>query len=158
MKNIKKIAALLMVLALVLTAFAACSAKTDKLLIGSWRDTTGTLGYDFYEDGRVVLNYANFTIPIVNFTYDGDVNGTYTVEKADDGEYHLKLSYKIIADINEEFKIKIDNDILTLTNVKTNNTYTLTRFDPSANKTDSSTPSDSSNAGGSLGLEVGVSQ
>ena len=132
MKNIKKIAALAIVLALVVTMFAACSAKPEKAILGSWRDTTGTLGYDFYEDGRVVLNYANFTIPIVNFTYDGDLNGTYTIVKAEDGTYHLNLNYKIVVDINEEFTFTIDNDILTLTNVKTNNTYTLTRYDAAA--------------------------
>ena len=127
MKRFTKLTALVLVLCLIAFAFAACGSPEKKLL-GSWRDTTGSLGYDFYDDGRVILNYANFNIPIVNFTYDGDLNGTYTISKGDDGSNHLFITYTIFTQIDEEFTFTIKGDILTLTNVKSGNTYTLTRY------------------------------
>ena len=52
MKNVKRIAVIVLSVLVILSAFTACGGKSpDKLIIGSWRDSTGTTGYEFKEDG-----------------------------------------------------------------------------------------------------------
>ncbi len=146
MKHAKKLTALALVLVLVLS-LAACGAPEKKLL-GSWRDTTGGLGYDFHEDGTVTLHFVHFTIPIVNFTVDQDVTGTYTVTKAEDKTNHVTINYQVtLISLSDEFTFEIEKDILRLTNVKTNNVYTLTRADEAVTTSAATTADTTATAG-----------
>ncbi|MGN1195004.1 MAG: hypothetical protein ACI4SB_05935 [Acutalibacteraceae bacterium] len=128
MKNIKRFAAIAVVLCLIVSMFAACSASPQKKIIGVWRDSTGTVGYEFKEDNICNITYADFTIPIVNIRYDGTVPGTYTITKRDDGNYYVQIKYTVISSqIVEDYMFTVEGDALTLTNVESNDQKTLIR-------------------------------
>ncbi|MBQ6600611.1 MAG: hypothetical protein IIX36_03110, partial [Clostridia bacterium] len=96
MKNVKRIAVVVLSVLVILTAFTACGGKSpDKLIIGSWRDSTGTTGYEFKEDGSCVITYADVVVPIINIKYTGSTIGTYSVTELEDGTYNVKLIYTI---------------------------------------------------------------
>lgn len=128
MKNMKRFAAIAVVLCLVVSMFAACSASPQKKILGSWRDSTGTVGYEFKEDNVCSITYADFTIPIVNIRYDGTVPGTYTISKRDDGNYYVQIKYTVISSqIVEDYMFSVEGDALTLTNVESGEQKTLIR-------------------------------
>ena len=126
MNHFKKMTALVLTFVLALSLLAGC-ANVEKDIIGSWRETTGSLGYDFAEDGTVKIHYLDFTIPVIGTNLSSDIEGKYTLEKDDDGKYHLSLTYTLLANINEEYIVTVDHDILTMTHATTGNTYKLTR-------------------------------
>ena len=128
MKHVKKFFAISLALLLALSLLSGC-ANVEKDIIGSWRESTGSLGYDFAEDGTVKIHYLDFTIPVIGTNLSSDLEGKYTLTKDDDGVYHLTLAYTLLASINEEYLVTIDHDILTMTHATTGNTYTLTRVD-----------------------------
>ena len=126
MKHLKKVTAIVLVLVLALSLLAGC-ANVEKDIIGSWRESTGSLGYDFAEDGTVKIHYLDFTIPVIGTNLSSDLEGTYAITKDDDGQYHLSMTYTLLASINEEYIVTVKKDILTMTHATTGNTYTLTR-------------------------------
>ena len=81
MKSIKKILVIALSALLLLTVFTACSASPEKKLIGSWRDSTGMTGYEFKEDGKCVVTFADVKVPILNVNFNGAVDGVYSVAK-----------------------------------------------------------------------------
>lgn len=143
MKIISKITAVVLCFVLISVIFTGCAITQEQKLIGSWRDTTGSIGYDFYENGTATIHYADFVIPIINYRYDGQVSATYTTVKDEDGTRHINLHYSIIGSlsVDEDLVFTINDSVLTITNVSTNNTYTLTRYAPVADA--SSTSGDS---------------
>ncbi len=132
MKHLKQITAIVLSLVLALSLLAGCGVNVEKDIIGSWRESTGSLGYDFAEDGTVKIHYLDFTIPVIGTNLSSDLEGTYTLSKDDEGQYHLSLTYTLLANINEEYLVSIDHDILTMKHATTGNTYTLTRAADSA--------------------------
>ena len=62
----KKITAIALVLVLVVSLFAACSASPSKQILGAWRDSTGTVGYEFKEGNICSITYADVTVPVFN--------------------------------------------------------------------------------------------
>ena len=126
MKNVKRIAVVVLSVLVILTAFTACMAKTpDKLIIGSWRDSTGTTGYEFREDGSCVITFADVVVPIINIKYTGETIGTYSVSELEDGTYNVKIVYTIISrTITKEYKFTVENSALYLTDI-TDGTQTV---------------------------------
>ena len=140
MKKISKAAALILCFVLISMIFTGCAITQEQKLVGSWRDTTGSIGYDFYDNGTAIIHYADFMIPIINYRYDGQVSATYTTSKAEDGTRHLNLHYNIIGSlsVDEDFIFAIENSVLTITNVNTGNTYTLTKYEQVADASSTS--------------------
>ena len=126
MKNFKKIAVVVLSVLVILTAFTACGGKSpDKLIIGAWRDSTGTTGYEFYEDGSCKIIFADVVVPIVNIKYTGDTVGTYSITKLEDDSYNVKSTYTIYSkSITKEYKFTVANSALTLTDI-TDGTQTV---------------------------------
>jgi len=126
MKNVKRIAVVVLSVLVILTAFTACMGKSpDKLIIGSWRDSTGTTGYEFKEDGSCVITYADVVVPIINIKYTGETIGTYTVTELEDGTYNVKIIYTIFnKSITKEYKFTVENSALYLTDI-TDGTQTV---------------------------------
>ncbi len=125
MKNVKRIAAVVLCALVILTAFAACGKSPDKLIIGAWRDSTGTTGYEFKEDGSCVITYADVVVPIINIKYTGETIGTYTVTELEDGTFNVKIVYTIInRTITKEYKFTVENNALYLTDI-TDGTQTV---------------------------------
>ena len=126
MKNVKRIAALVLSVLVILTAFTACGGKSpDKLIIGSWRDSTGTPGYEFKEDGSCIITYADVVVPIINIKYTGETVGTYSVTELEDGTFNVKIIYTILnKSITREYKFTVENNALYLTDI-TDGTQTV---------------------------------
>lgn len=125
MKNVKRIAVVVLSVLVILTAFTACGKTPDKLIIGAWRDSTGTTGYEFKQDGSCVITYADVVVPIINIKYTGETVGTYTVTELEDGTYNVKIIYTIFnKSITKEYKFTVENSALYLTDI-TDGTQTV---------------------------------
>ena len=138
MKNLKKLAVVLLALVMVVSVFAACDIKItpEQKLLGSWRDSTGTTGYEFLENGACKITYADITIPIINITYDGTVDGTYSVSKDDAGAYHLTVIYTILSkSVTKDYTFKVDGNALTLTDTADGTVTTLMAYADPATQT-----------------------
>lgn len=132
MKNIKKIVAVVLALLVVVTAFTACDLKLtqEQKLIGSWRDSTGTIGYEFKEGGRCLITYADFNIPFIG-NINQTADGTYAVSKRDDGNYYLTITQTLLTStMNDEYMFKVDGSSLTLTNLKDGKVTVLIAYAP----------------------------
>lgn len=116
MKKIVKLTALLLVALLAVGTLAACNLQPQsKQLVARWTDSNNLSGYDFHDDGTVDITYINFTIPIVNLPFNGNVSGSYTTEKVDDVNY-VTLNYTVFSKtIQKKYKYNIEESVLTLT-------------------------------------------
>lgn len=144
MKNIKRAVVIILSVLVILTAFTACGSKSpDKLIIGSWRDSTGTTGYEFKEDGSCVITYADVVVPIINVKYTGETIGTYGITELEDGTFNIKITYTIFSkSITKEYKFSVENSALTLTDI-TDGTQTVYMAYEPVTTTSSSAPAGS---------------
>ena len=57
MKNLKKIAVVLLAVLMVASVFTACDLKLtqEQKILGAWRDSTGTIGYEFLENNELLI-------------------------------------------------------------------------------------------------------
>jgi len=126
MKNVKRAAVIVLSVLVILTAFTACGGKSpEKLIIGSWRDSTGSTGYEFREDGSCVITFADVVVPIINIKYTGDTNGTYSIAELEDGTHNVKIIYTIWnKTVTKEYKFTVENSALHLTDI-TDGTVTV---------------------------------
>lgn len=126
MKNIKRVAIVVLSVLVILTAFTACGGKSpEKLIIGSWRDSTGISGYEFREDGSCVITFADVVVPIINIRYTGNPVGTYSIAELEDGSHNVKIIYTIYnKTITKEYKFTVENSALHLTDI-TDGTVTV---------------------------------
>lgn len=131
MSKVKKISALVLVLCVIIAAFSACSASPQKKLIGSWRDSTGLVGYDFAEDNKCKIVYADTVLLGRKIT--ANIDGAYKLEKRDDGKYYVTITYTFFAtSFNEDYQITIDGSTLSMINVENQATKTLIKSDSAA--------------------------
>ena len=138
MKNLKKFAVVILALAMVVSVFAACDIKItpQQKILGAWRDSTGTMGYEFLENNACKITYADVTIPIINIKYDGTVDGTYSVTKDDAGSYHVTIIYTILSkSITKDYIFSVDGNALTLTDVANGTVTTLLAYAPATSTT-----------------------
>ena len=127
MKAYKRICALALVLTLVISLFAACGKPSvQEQIIGSWRDSTGIIGFDFGENGAGKIVAGDFTIPVINISLKGDYDMTYSIETGENDVTKLHISFTFAVPINLDFTMQLDGDILRLTHDSGLN-YTLTR-------------------------------
>ena len=129
MSKIKKISALVLVMLLVVSVFSACAFSPEAKLKGTWRDSTGNLGYTFMDNNICKVTLVDFTIPVINIPVTAEADkAAYIIEKKDDGNYYITITYSIFAkDITEVFTFAVDGDVLTFTNVEDGSTRTLFR-------------------------------
>ena len=119
MKNVKRVLAAVLVALVVLTCFAACGTTPQKAILGKWRDSTGTTGYEFKEGNACVITYADVVIPIIGTKYDGSVDGIYTIEEAEDGTCYVTLTYTLFTtSITKRYMFKVEGSALTLTDME----------------------------------------
>ncbi len=135
MKNLKKIAVVLLAVLMVASVFTACDVKLtqEQKILGAWRDSTGTIGYEFLENNVCKVTYADVTVPFLNLTYDGTVDGTYSVSKDDNGALHLDVTYTILSkSITKNYIYTIDGNALSLTDTADGSATTLIAYTDSA--------------------------
>ncbi len=136
MKHIKKILVIALAALMVLTVFTACSASPEKKLIGSWRDSTGMTGYEFKEDGKCVVTFADVKVPILNVNFNGAVDGVYSVAKRDDGLYYVTVTYTIYAkSVTKDYMFTVEESALTLTDTTDNSVTVLMAYTAPADST-----------------------
>lgn len=118
MKNLKKIAVVLLAVLMVASVFTACDIKItqEQKILGAWRDSTGTIGYEFLEGGACKVTYADVMIPIINYKYNGTVDGAYSLSKDDAGVLHLDVTFTILSkSITKSYTYTVDKNTLSLT-------------------------------------------
>ena len=138
MKHLKKLAVVLLALVMVVSVFAACDIKItpEQKILGAWRDSTGTMGYEFLENNACKITYADVKIPIINITYDGTVDGTYSVSKDEAGLYHVTVIYTILSkSVTKDYIFSVDGNALTLTDTADSTTTTLLAYTDPATQT-----------------------
>lgn len=118
MKNLKKFAVVLLALVMVVSVFTACDIKItpQQKILGAWRDSTGTMGYNFLENSACKITYADVTLPFINLNYDGTVDGTYSITKDEAGNYHVTITFTILSkSITKDYIFSVDGNALNLT-------------------------------------------
>ena len=131
MKNLKKIAVVLLAVVMVVSVFAACDIKItpEQKIKGAWRDSTGTMGYEFLDNNACKITYADVKIPIINISYNGTVDGTYSIAKDDAGLYHVTIIYTILSkSISKDYTFSVDGNALTLTDTADGSVTTLLAY------------------------------
>ena len=137
MKNLKKLAVVLLALVMVVTVFAACDIKLtpQQKILGAWRDSTGTMGYEFLENNVCKITYADVTIPLIG-QYNGTVDGTYVVTKTEDGADRVSVTFTILAStITKEYNFAVNGNALNLTNIADGTVTTLISYTAPASQT-----------------------
>ncbi len=136
MKHIKKILVIALAALMVLTVFTACSASPEKKLIGSWRDSTGMTGYEFKEEGKCVVTFADVKVPILNVNFNGAVDGVYSVAKREDGQYYVTITYTIYAkSVTKDYMFTVEDSALTLQDTTDNSVTVLMAYTAPADST-----------------------
>lgn len=133
---LKKITAIALVLTVVVCCFAGCAFTPDKKIIGSWKDSTGVLGLEFKEGGIVKLSGNASAISSALSALSVDSEGTYTVTKDENKQYHVTITFKFITEITREYIIsEVTSDVLTLKSVDGDGVLTLVKAEASATTT-----------------------
>ena len=138
MKNLKKLAVVLLAVALVVSVFAACDIKLtpQQKILGAWRDSTGTMGYEFQENGICKITYADVVIPIINYPYNGTIDGAYSITKDEADNYHVTITYTILSkSINKDYIFTVKDNALTLTDMADGTITTLIAYTDPATQT-----------------------
>ncbi len=130
MKNLKKILAVALTAILVMTLFTACVKTPEKEILGSWRDSTQQMGYEFKENNAVTITFIDITVPLVNLPYHGTVEGTYQITKRDDGNHYVTITYTVFAtSITKDYMFTIDGNALSLTDVSDGKTVVYMAYE-----------------------------
>ena len=88
---------------------------TANPLEGKWMNTSGNMGYEFYDEGKVTINYLDGTIPVINIDINGDIDGTYQYDKK---EKTVTINYKYLSKtITKRYTYEAKDGTLTLKDI-----------------------------------------
>lgn len=128
MKNIKRILSVALVVFAILTLFTACGPTPQEQIVGTWKDSTGSTGYTFNENGTCSITYIDVNISILGFEYDGSIDGVYTIEKRADDNYYVTITYTVLSkSVTEDYMFVVEDAALTLTDTADNTVTTYIR-------------------------------
>ena len=112
-KSLVVLAAVIAVAAVSIFAVSVINSP-EKQIIGKWTNSAENSGYEFFNDGRVKMTYANFTIPILEIPFEGEVEGTYTIDKK--AETITMTGTFFVKRVSMTYDFKINKETLTLSN------------------------------------------
>ncbi len=128
MKSVKRVLAIALVAIVALSVFSACSFSPEKKLIGTWKDSSGTAGYTFNEDGTCIIDYLGIDVSILGLDYDSAITGAYKVEKREDGNYYVTITYTVLSkSVTSDYMFVVEDALLTLTSTDDNSVKTFIR-------------------------------
>ena len=113
----RRMSAMFLALVMVVSVFTACDIKItpQQKILGAWRDSTATMGYEFLENNACKITYADVTLPFINLNYDGTVDGTYSITKDEAGNYHVTIIFTILSkSITKDYIFSVDGNALQL--------------------------------------------
>lgn len=126
MKKIFKVSAVILVLAVLVSAFAGCALMPQKKqLIGTWVVPNSTLSFDFKDDGTVKFTLISTGINLGN-TELGTIDGTYTTSKQD-GKNIITISYKVVVNLTLVYQYEVNGNTLTITDIESGKATQYTR-------------------------------
>lgn len=120
MKKTLKLTALVMAVAIFVCAFAGCTAKLDKLIVGKWSDEQNKVTVEFKDDGTFKFESSNLNI--LGLSIGTSVSGTYKVNtEADPATVTIVpeiaiAGFKAGTEITFTASYNKDNKVLTLNN------------------------------------------
>ncbi|MEI6580306.1 MAG: DUF5640 domain-containing protein [Eubacteriales bacterium] len=117
MKKIIGFAAIVMALAVLMTSFAGCMLLPKQQILGKWKDSTGIIGYEFFDDGT--SEFSVMGVP---------VKGTYTMDTK--AETITMTGTVLIKTISLTYKYQFKESSLILTDEKTGNSVTYIKDVP----------------------------
>lgn len=124
MKNLKKIAVVLLAVLMVASVFTACDLKLtqEQKILGEWRDSSGKSGFEFLENNACKVTLLDFEVSILGNSLDGTFDGTYTVSKNDNGDLCLTVTFTaLFKSITKNYTYTLKDNALTLTDVESGN-------------------------------------
>ena len=89
MKKTLKLTALVMAVAILVCAFAGCTAKLDKLIVGKWSDEQNKVTVEFKDDGTFVANGTtyHYEVDASNANKAKSTDNVFTFEIKSSGLY-----------------------------------------------------------------------
>lgn len=122
MKKTLKLTALVMAVAILVCAFAGCTVKLDKLIVGKWSDEQNKVTVEFKDDGTFKFESSNLNI--LGLSIGTSVSGTYKVNAEADpatvtaAPEKAFAGFKVGAEITFTAVYDKDSKVLKLTNDK----------------------------------------
>ena len=131
MKKIVRLVAVMLVAAVMVSAFAGCQASLDKEIIGKWTNADNTASVEFKEDGTVTFDFGSVTV--LGFPIELKAEGTYTIDvEKEPAEIKFVPDSPInisFIDINLTFTAVYEDDVLTLNSSDLDITLSLTKVE-----------------------------
>lgn len=131
MKKIVRLVAVMLVAAVMVSAFAGCQASLDKAIIGKWTNADNTASVEFREDGTATFDFGSVTV--LGFPIELKSEGTYTIDIEKEPaevtfvpESPISVSF---VEVNLTFTAVYEDDVLTLSSSDFDLTLSLTKVE-----------------------------
>lgn len=97
-------------------------------LLGLWNEKDGAGSYEFYEDGKVEVLFANEKLPVLKTKYNGTLDGTYAYDKR---KNEMSITLNVYSkEITTHYTYTIEDNVLTLTDSGTEKSRTYVLYEP----------------------------
>ncbi len=131
MKKISRVVAVVLVAAIMVSAFGGCQASLDKTIIGRWTNEDKTATVEFREDGTVSFDFGSVTV--FGFSKDIKAEGAYIIDvEKEPAEIKFIPDSPIsvsFVEINLTFTAVYEDDVLTLSSTDFDLVLSLTKVE-----------------------------
>lgn len=120
MKILKVVLVFILVAAIGAGVFVYFNAPEQKI-VGKWESDYIT--FEFDKEGDVEITYLNAVIPGVELPVKGTYDGTYSIEKDDDGTYleiHTTVTVILTVSLDFTYELEFEDGDMVLTPVYEN--------------------------------------
>lgn len=119
MKKVKVIMTIILSIVFLATVatgvYVVVKTVTSNPLEGKWMNSSGNMGYEFHDEGKVTVTYFDGVIPILNIDVNGDIDGTYEYDKK---EKVVTINYKYLSKtITKRYTYEVKKENLTLKDI-----------------------------------------